>query len=70
MIHSRVYKGDQLLCDLPLEDLSRLARDPAARLWIDLAAADDKQVAEIVGWFGIGHLTVEDIIEQEQDLYP
>lgn len=66
MIHSRVYKGDQLLCDLPLEDLSRLARDPAARLWIDLAAADDKQVAEIVGWFGIGHLTVEDIIEQEQ----
>jgi magnesium transporter len=66
MIHSRVYTGDQLLYDLPLPDLSRLARDPEARLWIDLEGADDKQVAEITGWFDIGHLTVEDIIEQEQ----
>ena len=66
MIHSRVYKGDQLLCDLPLPDLSGLASDPHARIWVDLEGADDKQVAEIAGWFGIGHLTVEDIIEQEQ----
>ncbi|HEY7125826.1 MAG TPA: magnesium/cobalt transporter CorA [Ktedonobacterales bacterium] len=66
MIHSRVYQGDQLLCDLPLPDLSRLTSDPKARIWIDLEGADDKQVSEIAGWFGIGHLTVEDIIEQEQ----
>jgi magnesium transporter len=66
MIHSRVYKDDQLLCDLPLADLSRLAHDPDAHLWVDLEAAEDKQIAEIAGWFGIGHLTLEDIIEQEQ----
>ncbi len=66
MILSRVYQQDQLHCDLPLEQIAALAVDPDARIWLDLEQADDAQLVEIAGWFGVSHLTVEDLIEQNQ----
>jgi magnesium transporter len=61
-----VYQDGQLHCDLPLEQIAALAADPGAHIWLDLENVADAQLTEIAGWFGIGHLTVEDLIEQNQ----
>jgi len=66
VIHSRIYHNDHLHCNLPLEQVAELAADPEARIWLDLEQEDDKRLAEITGWFGIGYLTLEDLIEQNQ----
>jgi magnesium transporter len=66
IVHSRIFKDGQLLCDLPLDQLALFAADPEARLWVDLENVDDLQIIEIGSWFGISRLTLEDLVEQNQ----
>jgi magnesium transporter len=66
MIRSRVYQDGQVRCDVPRAELPGLAGDAQARLWIDLEGASASEVAEVAGWLGVGHLTVEDMVEQGQ----
>ncbi|HEU5199992.1 MAG TPA: magnesium/cobalt transporter CorA [Ktedonobacterales bacterium] len=66
VIHSRVLKDGQWLCDLPLDQLATYAADPEARMWVDLENVADPQIIEIGSWFGISRLTLEDLVEQNQ----
>ncbi len=66
VIRAHVYKGGQLRCDLPLDQVRALIDDPDARIWLDLESVEEKRILEIGAWFGISHFTMEDLVERGQ----